>query len=80
MLWARNEAGRRISLEPEPVADGSVLLVETENGKLLAFVERWLAGVGYGYRYDGGDSGKEWFGRYARHSTTCTARRSQASV
>lgn len=71
VLWARDEAGKRVPLDPEPVGDGVVLLVETENGKLLAFVKRWIRDVGYGYRYDG--MGREWFGRYARHSATCPA-------
>lgn len=80
VLWARSETGKRIPVDTEPRADGDLMLVTTENGKLLALAGRWLYeqradGFSrqsyYGYGYDG--RGTEHFGRYVAHRATCTA-------
>ncbi len=74
ILWARDESGQRIAMEPEPAADGRLRLLETERSKLLAFAERWRW-TEQGGSYDFGSyvgMGKEWFGLYRRHS--CPAR------
>lgn len=69
IVWARTEGGKRIALDPEPHSDGSIRLWETANGKLLAFVQRWLPnGPDGGYGYDAPkEAAREWFGHYIRH-------------
>lgn len=74
ILWARGEDGRRRAVDPQPGADGELILIKTEQGKLLAFTKRWIiekrgdgfSGNGYyGYRYTG--MGAEQFGLYVPH-------------
>lgn len=78
ILWARSETGKRIPVDHEPSAEGNLLLVSTENGKLLALAKRWIiansrggySGQGYSsYGYFG--QGEQHSSRYVPHHTTC---------